>query len=623
FRTYPNADIWLPLQLKPGTADPGNNYRVIGRLASGITRQQAQYELDRLAREYQLTYLPSSQRGTLAVQDLHSFLIDKQRRGLAILFEAVAFLFLIACTNVAVLVMVRTEATSHAVAVRMALGSSRLRLLFPLLTESFLLSLVGGVLGLILTKESLPLVVSLWPANVPLTAKLSIDIRVALFTFTISILSPLLFALAPAMKLSRLNVSEVLANTSRTATASTERVRAIRWLVFGEMALTVMLLAGTVLLLRSLVNLYSVPLGFDTERLAVAQISLAGERYAGNRSMNQLLDQVITQLEGLPGVETVTAVNGLPLENGLNLPLHPVAMPHSLDHADQYRPVSPDYFKTLRIALRSGRFFTPADTAGSAPVAIINETLARHWWPKTSAIGNQLRVDEELGPHPADAPRLIVGVVSDIHEKGPDLPPPPTMFIPIGQTPDNINAFFNKVFLTSIVIRTAHRIDLSGDVRRAIQSADPDLPLASYRQFTQIVDHSVANARFMAFLTTSFGIFALVLSAVGIHGLFNYQTRLRYREIAVRMAVGASRIRIFLMIVQQGDKLIFLAVLVGLAGFFIIKNLLTGLLYNVKSGSLTVIIGTGVLLGSVATLISLLAAFRAASIEPTAVLRNE
>jgi putative ABC transport system permease protein len=623
FRSYPDADIWLPLQLDASSVDTGNNCRVIGRLATGISRQQAQYELDELAREYHSIYPWSTPQGTLVAYDLQSFLVSRERSGLALLFAAVAFVLLIACSNVAILILVRAASRTQSIAIRAALGSSRRRLVFSLLTESLLLSVTGGVLGLILAKETLPLLFSIWPTDLPLGSKLSIDWHVVLFTFALSVLSSVLFGLAPGLKLSRVNLARALAHTSRTATASAEQVRTVRLLVFWQIALTVMLVAGTMLLVRSLSNLYSVPLGFDPEHVVVAQVSLAGQLYNNTASTSHLMDEIVKQLEVLPGVDAVAAVNGLPLENGLNLPLHPVEVPASVDHADEYRPVTPGYFNTLHIQLVSGRFFIPSDMAGSTPVAIVNETMARRWWPNTSAIGHYIRVDEKLGPQPPDVPRQIVGVVPDLHERGPGVPPPPTMFVPLSQTPDNITAFFNKVFLTSIVIRTSRRVDLARQVHSAIQSIDPDLPLASLRPFREFLDQSLANNRFIVLLTAAFSAIALLLTVVGIHGLLNYQARLRTREIAVRMAVGANRTHIVRMVVQQGVRRVFFALLAGLIGSFFIKGLLAGLLYNVHFSSVIVILATGLLLGLVAAMISLLTAVRAASIEPMAVLRNE
>ncbi|HEY6967829.1 MAG TPA: ABC transporter permease [Candidatus Angelobacter sp.] len=623
FHSYPEADIWLPLQLNAGSADPGSNYRVIARLASGASRQQAQYELEAIARDYQLSYLPSAPKAFLVASDLQDFLLTRERQGLAILFVAVVLMFLIACTNVAVLMLVRGTASAQTTAVRVALGPPKGRLLFSLMTESLLLSGAAGLLGLILTKESFPLLLWLWPPDLPIISSLKIDWHVALFTFAISILSLLLFGLAPALTLSRVNIARTLAYASPTSSAAVEQLRTVRMWVLAQMVLTIVLLSGTLLLVKSLLNLYSVPLGFDPENLIVAQVSLSGERYRATSSTCRLLDEVIKQLEAVPGVDSVSGVDGLPLQNGLNIPLHPVEMPQAVVHAVEYRPVTARYFRTLQISLRSGRFFVSEDTAGSMPVAMVNESLARLWWPDTSAVGHLIQVDQELGPQVADRPRKIVGIVSDIREKGSGVPPAPTIFIPLNQTPDKINGFFNKVFLTSLVMRASPHMDLSGQVRNAIQTVDPNLPLASFLRFNQVIDRSLSNQRFLALVIVAFGAFALLLSLVGIQGLMTLQARLREKEIAIRMAVGASRVHVVSMIVQEAGKLIGLALLMGLAGSLVIPKLLGSMLYNIGATSPIWILSAGVVLGSSAVLISLLTAVRAASIEPMAVLRNE
>jgi predicted permease len=623
FRSYPEADIWLPLQLDTKHLGTGNNCRVIARLANGASRQQVQYELDTLAREYHATYPWSVSQGTLVAQQLKSFLVEHERSGLALLFAAVVFVLLIACSNVAILILVRTASRTEAIAIRAALGSPRRRLVLSIFIEYFLLSLSGGLLGLILAKETLPLLYSRLPNDLALGSRPTIDWRVVLFTFGISVVSALLFGLAIGVKLSRVNLARALGHTSRTATASADQLRTVRQLVFWQIALTVMLLAGTMLLAESLSNLYSVPLGFDPDHVVVAQLSLAGQKYNNTASTSRLMDEIVKNLEAAPGVDAVAAVNGLPLENGLNLPVHPVEAPESLDHADEYRPVTAGYFRTLHVPLVSGRLFAASDRAGSAPVTIVNETMARRFWPNSSAIGHYVRVDEKLGPQPPDVPREIIGVVRDEHERGPGTPPSPTMFVPLSQTPDNITAFFNKIFLASILVRTSQNFDVSRQILGAVQSIDPELPLASSRPFTQLLDQSLATSRFIVFLTTTFSAIALLLTAVGVHGLLNYQVRLRTRALAVHMATGATRSNIVHMVVRHSMGQVVVALLAGLAGSFLVKALLARFLYNVHFGSVFVILATGLLLGLVVTIISLLTAARAASIEPTAVLRNE
>lgn len=623
FRSYPEADIWLPLQLSRSTTDAENDYRVVARLANGISRQQAQHELQSLSAEYRLTHLTSAKRGALVAQDLQVFLMSRARDGLMILFGAVLFVFLITCTNVTVLLMVRATASSQAVAIRATLGAGRGRLVQAFLADGLLLSLIGGLLGLILTKESLPFVLSMFPASLPLAAKISIDSRVLLFILALSVLGPLLFSVVPALKLTRLNLSQILAQRSHTASAGADETRTIHLLVSCQTVLTFVLLVGTSLLLKSLFNLYSVPLGLDPEQVIVAQISLADDRYRTTAHAANLAERILEQVRALPDVYSVAAINGLPLERGLNLPIRPNEIQGQIDQDDQYRIITPAYFTTLRIPLRSGREFLPSDASGSAPVAIINEAMARQWWPDTSPIGHFVTVNAEIGPQFADQPRQIVGVVADVRELGPDQSPSPTLFVPLGQAPDNITAFVNKVFLTSIAIRIRGRTAPSAQIRNAVQSVEPDLPLASCRTFSQIIDVSLARQRFISSLTSGFGAFALLLTAIGIYGLLSYQVGLRTREIAIRIAVGARRGQIIAMIVRQHARMISISLLVGLALSFMMKSLLETLLYNVQRSLVMVIAGMGVLLGLLAALISLITAIRAASVEPAVVLKNE
>lgn len=623
FRSYPEADLWVPLQLSEKNTDKANDYRIIGRLATGISQQEVSRELDGVGQEFHRLYPWSPVLGTIVVRPLQLFLSEGERQRITILLAATAFVFLIACTNVAILVLVRGAAGAQTIAIRVALGQPQSRLVLSLLSESVLLALMAGTLGLILAKESLPLVLLLWPTNLSLATNLSIDWHVALFTLSVSILSCVLFGLLPALKLARVNIAQLLARTSGTASAGLGQVRMVRLLVGSQMALTVGLLAGTLLLVKSLLNLYAVNLGFDSTHLVVGQVSLAGEHYHTTASTVRLLDQVLEKMDGLPGIEAVAAVDGLPLEQGLNIPVHPVGWDGPVEAWNQYRPVTNSYFSALRVPLRSGRLFLSGDTAGTTPVAIMNEAMARRWWPNSSPIGQFVEVDKEVAPEIFDVPRQVVGVVSDIHETDVSTPARPTIFIPIAQTPDNISAFFNQGLLTSLVVRTSGKINMLNQLQASVQSIDPDLPLASYRPFAQLIDRSLANQRFLALLTSVFGSFAFLLTVIGMQGLFSYQARLRRREIAVRMAVGASHNAILRMIVQQGTKLIFFALLAGLAGSLLVRALLRGLLYNVESTSLIIILATGLLLGLVAALMILLTASRAASIEPMAVLRNE
>lgn len=623
FRSYPDADVWLPLQLSPGMVDAGSDYRVIARLGAGVSRPQAQQEVDELASQYSLAGLLGASDRRIAVRDLQGFLVYKVHEGLALLAGAVSLVFLIACTNVSVLVLVRAAATTQTIAIRAALGLSRARLVRSLMTESVVLALGGGLLGLILAKESLPALRSILPANLPLALNITIDRYVLLFVAVISMISPLFFGLAPALKLSRANIAQLVIRTSRNAGLSGDQMRTVRLLVSGQTTLTVTLLAATMILVKSLLTLYSVPLGFDSDNLVVAQVSLVGQRYAATAPTSYLESRIVERLQSVQGVLSAAAVHGLPLERGLNLPVQPVAMPELGDHADEYRPVTSTYFTTLRIKLLSGRSFLDSDTRTSEPVAIVNETMARHWWPGTSPIGHSIVVGNELGPQFSDAPRRIIGVAADIREKGPDQPPSPTMFVPENQVPDNITAFIDKVFLLSIVVRTSGRVELAPQFRAGLQAIDPGLPVAFLRPFSQVIDNSLAGLRFVTLLTALFGVFCLVLTIIGTYGFLSYEMRLRRREIAVRVAVGASRSQIIRMVALQSTRRISIAIVFGLVFSVLAQNLIHKVFYNARDNSLLLIGCTGALLSAVAISASLVTAIRAVYVDPAAVLRNE
>ncbi|HWG50054.1 MAG TPA: ABC transporter permease [Candidatus Acidoferrales bacterium] len=623
FHSYPEADLWLPLQLASGAGAGGNNYWVIGRLAPEMRREQMQYELNLFAREFHSLHPASASHGTLLAHDLQSSLVTKERNGLALLLTAVAFVFVIACINVAILIMVRTTQRSSSLAIRAALGSSRTGLVLSLLSESVWLSAMGAVIGLILAKESLPVIQFLAPPDLTPGTRFIIDWRVAGFAAAISVIGCLLFGLAPAIQFSRINLTKLLVQAKRTASLGAGKMQTVRVLVLCQIALTVVLLSGTMMLSKSLLNLYSEPLGFDPSQVTVAQIALTSPQYRTSAATNQLLDAVIRNTKTINGVDAVAAVNGLPLEAGLNLPVHPVEIIDAIPQDVEYRPVTPDYFRALGIQLKSGRLLLESDSPGSMPVAIVNETIARRWWPGGMATGHSIRVDEKLGPQPPEAPRQIVGVVADTHEKGPGVSPAPIVFVPFSQVPDNISEFLNKTFLTSLLLRTKGSAELSSQVRIAVQSAGTDLPVATFRSFREVVNRYLARPRFLALLTAAFAGMALLLTTVAIQGLLNYQVQLRLHELAIRVVLGAKRQEIVWTVVRLECRMVLLGVAIGTGGALLAERLLGGLLYKLQSNALTVILGTGILLAAIAASITLLTAIRAAYMEPSAALRAE
>ena len=563
FLSYPAAELWLPLQLSPSTAETGSNYRVIALLRPGVTHDAAQNELQTLAWQQNLKRLPNLPRdsATLGLEDLHRFEVNKARKSLVILFGSVFFLLMIACANIAVLLLVRASARAHEIATRAALGASRARLLRIFLMESLVLAFVGGLLGLIFAKEAVPVIAGLIGNDLMLQAPIRIDWNVVLFAIGICFLTTLLFGLAPALRLFRLDLNDLLRQAPRGASPSARSIKAGRILVGIQTALTLILLSGATLMSRTFVNLRSVPLGFDPRHLLVAQLPLSGSRFTSTASTARLLDRIMDELRALPGVESVAADNAVPLEKGMNLAIHPADAPALIEHAAEFRIVSPEYFRTLQVPIVEGREFS--GSGDSSPVVIVNQTLARRWWPHESAIGHFLKVGEELGPEFHDLPRRVIAVVADTHAAGLSSSPGPAIYVPLRQEPDNFTAFSNKTFMVSLLIRTQSQADLSGDIRRAVLNADPELPVASLRSMTGVIESSLARPRLYASLTTAFAAFALLLTAIALHGLLSYQTRLRTTEVAIRVAVGAKRKEIISLTVRQAVEPVVIGAALG------------------------------------------------------------
>src|SRR5579859_1916327 len=414
FRSYPEADLWLPLPLHPASADPGNEYRVIGRLKDGVTKEDAQRELD-LSPGYRLTYPlqfpPNEVR--LGVDGLQSAMAFNVRKSLALLFAASLFLLLITCMNLAVLLTVRAAGRIREVAIRLALGASRACLIRMPLIEGSIFGVLGGLLGIVLAKEAIPFVLSLARANDSFTYSVTIDRTVVTFTALVSVLTVFTFGLASALKMSRTNLNELLRQTSSNATSGLQHTRLSWVLVSAQAACTVFLLTGAGLLLRSFSEMYSVSPGFDSRHLWVAQFSLASKRYKTASSSAELLEQLCEKIQANPGVEGAASVTGLPLERGLNLILFPANQPEKTVYAE-YRIIAPEYFDAMRIRMIAGRSFFAGDSHQNMPVAIVNETLAKLWWPQESSLGHYVSVESTMGGMFSDLTREIVGVAADV-----------------------------------------------------------------------------------------------------------------------------------------------------------------------------------------------------------------
>jgi putative ABC transport system permease protein len=362
--------------------------------------------------------------------------------------------------------------------------------------------------------------------------------------------------------------------------------------------------------------------GFDSQHLWVAQFSLASNRYKTASSSAELLEQLCEKIQANPGVEGAASVTGLPLERGLNLILFPANQPEKTVYAE-YRIIAPEYFDAMRIRMVAGRSFFAGDSRQNMPVAIVNETLAKLWWPQESSLGHYISVESTMGGMFSDLTREIVGVAADVHESALSAPPAPTIFVPLRQIPDSIAAFANRTFPVSIVIRTGNNISPAEQVHNVLNTADPDLPIISVRPLADVLSASLGRQRFYTSLIAGFGAFALLLNAIGLYGLLSYQIVLKTREIGVRIALGAPRSEVVLTIVRRGVGLVLLGALLGILAVPLEIRVLASMIYNVHN-AIPVVVGAALfVLAAVATLTSLLSAVRVVSIEPAMTLNIE
>jgi predicted permease len=625
FQSYPDADLWLPLPLNEATVDAGNEYRVIARLKDGITEEDTRRELASTP-DYRHTYPLRSMAGnlSLAPDELQSFIVSGVRKSLYSLFGAVVFVLLITCTNLALCLTVRGAARGHEFAIRAALGSNRARLIRTFLMDGVLISITGGVIGSIAGKELLPFINWSVPADLPLNGAVRLDVHVLLFVLSISVATAIFSGLTPAIRMSCVSLNDMIRQSPQTGSHTVQQTRLGRMLVTAQTALTLLLLAGTASLLQNFLKLQSVPPGFDPQSVSVGQISLATDRYTTTAATAKLLDQVFAQLRDVPGVEAVASINGLPLEQGLGLPMYPAEAHDKNAYGEsQFRVVSAEYFRTLRIPLLAGRFFSDRDDNTNKPVAIVSEGLARRWWPNQSPLGKMVAMGGELGGQFSDVPREVIGVVADVREAGLEKLPTPTVFVTPKQAPDQITAFMNRLFPTSIVVRSGRYANVHEALSHALTGADRDLAIVSLRPLTQVVSTSLSRPRFYVSLIGAFGAFALLLTAVGLYGILSYQLILRTREIAMRVAVGAKRSHVIGLIVKQGVGLVAIGILLGSLASIFLAKFLGALIYNTPDTTLGILATAALLLVTIAFLTSLVIAARATAIEPMVVLRTE
>jgi putative ABC transport system permease protein len=620
FVSYPEADMWVPLQLSPALADLGSDYRVLARLKDNVSLEESRAQLETISRESSLAPLAGSEHSIIIPQKFEDFLFGDIRRSLAMLSAAVLLVLMIACANVAMLFLVRASARSHEIAVRVALGSNRSRLTRIFLMEGVLIGVTGGLLGIMLAKESMPFILRLLPGNLPLNAPVTIDMRAVVFSALISLINAVIFGLAPAFRISQVHLVEMLHLASRNGSLNTRQARTGRVAITAQTALAFILLSGATLLLQDFLSLHGTSPGFTPDHLYVAQISLASTAYEKTLPTVRLLDKIRDELQRDSGANSIAVTNGLPLEQSLNLPMYPEGLPGQVDHAVEYRSVNADYLNLMKIPLLEGRNFSAQDGPSAPPVAIVNQTLARRWWPDQPAIGHFVSVAQEAGLRIADL-RQIVGVAADVHEAGLDKPAPPTIFVPIAQNSDKITALSNHWYLVSIVLPSSNG-DAPNEIRQALSSVAPDLPPASVRPLAEVIAISLARQRFYTLLVSIFGMIALLLTAVGLYALLSYQINLRRPEIVMRIVFGATRGRVVKLVIIQTAKLVLTGLAIGFVGALLVRQVIANLIPNTAFFSSSLFL-SALLLGAIAAIVSILITAHTASFHPMETLRQQ
>lgn len=634
-------DIWIPYQMDPNSTDGACYCRVVGRLKPGITFDIANAQLKVATENFRRAYpRPGDRRKTFIVEPLRDSMVGNVRPLLMILAGAVVFVLLIACTNAASLLLVRAAGRQREIAVRSVLGASRGRLIRQLLTESVLLSLLGGALGLFIGVAAIRAILRAFPNN-PLHSPLNmvtaarigengsditLDWRVLAFTFLISLATGVLFGLIPAFQSARADLSSTLKESSGRAGTGLRQNKTRSLLVIGEIALALVLLIGAALLIRSSMELEAVHPGFDSHDVLVMQMSLAGAHFEKTSEVDRLVRDGIQNIRALPGVTAAATSCCVPLEtvwqNFFIVSGRPLQ--GRFHGITGWTFISPEYFAALAIPVVRGRTFNERDDASAPGVVIINETMARMFWPNGDPLKDRLLVGRGMRPeYDNDPVRQIVGIVGDIRAIGLDRKPRPEMYVPIAQLPDAINALNFRLLPVAWIVRTAvEPHSLSPAIQEQLRKGTGQ-PVARVLSMDEVAAQSTARAQLNTLLMTSFGCSALLLAAIGIYGLIAYSVQQRTQEIGIRLALGAEAKDVRNMLVFQGMRLTLAGLVIGVAASLGLSRFIAGFLFGVKPWDPPVFSIVPVFLGAIALFAVWLPARRATRIDPILALRYE
>jgi predicted permease len=630
FMADPEADIWLPFQFPLVSNDNNHFFQVAERLRPGITPVAANVQLKLATVEYQREHYGREEEWRFQVEPLGDSIVGNSRFSLLILLGACALVLLIACANVANLLMARASGRKREFAIRSALGAGRRRIIRQLLTESILLSWMGGILGSVLGFGGVRALLALNPTGLPRIGEdgsaVGVDWRVLAFTLTVSLVTGILFGLFPAFGAARADINSTLKESGNRAGTGFREGKVRSLLVISEVSLALVLLVAAALLIRTFQALHHVDPGFDTHNVLTLEMSLTGDRYHKTAGVEQLSRSGRERLNAMPEVESSAAAYWLPIKVDDYLGVQFMGRPVTKQAASsRWMSISPGYMKVFDIPILRGRDFTENDNSAAPGVAMINEALAKEYWPNEDPLGRLVLIGKGLGPAFAtEGVREIVGIVGDTHNAGLGHPPDPVMIVPVAQVPDPYAAAYNDFQPIIWSVRTR------GDPHQIVPAVTEQLRIASggftvahVQTMDEVMLHSTAHESFNMLLLSNFGAAALLLAAIGIYGLVAYSVQQRTQEVGIRMALGADRSTIRRLVVWQGMRLALIGVVVGIAAASGLTRLISSFLFGVKPWGPMVFIAVPLLLTAVALLAVWLPAARASKVDPMQALRAE
>ena len=636
FESEPPADLWFPLQADPASTNQGHYLLTAGRLKPGVSLSQARAEMKVLGERFrQANAKWMDPAESVAVIPMKEYMVEDVRLALLVLLGAVGFVLLIACANVANLLLARAAVRQRELAIRAAIGASYWRMVRQLLTESVMLAGLGGILGFVIGAWGVRALLLVAPGNIPrltdqtgaLRAVSLIDWRVGAFTIGVAMLTGILFGLFPALHISNPDLASTLKEGGRSG-GGLLRKRARSILVVTEVALALVLLTAAALLIRTFAGLHSVDPGFNAHNLLTMETALTGASYDSTAKVDNFVRQVARRVEGIPGVQAAASAIVLPLSgNGVDLPFNIAGRTPAKGQyeGDEYwRSVSPHYFGAFQIPLLRGRAFTESDSGNSTRVVIINQVMAKKHWKDQDPIGQVIIIGKGLGPQFDDPPREIVGIARNVRENSLGEADAGVMYVPQSQVPEGLTKLANSVIPLSWAIRTnADPMAIRNSVERELNAVDGLMSPSRVRTMEQSMSEGLSRQNFNMLLLTIFAGIALLLAAIGIYGLMSYTVEQRVQEIGIRVALGAGSRDVLRMIVLQGMKLVWVGVILGLAAAYGITRLLGSLLYGVKSSDPATFAAVAVIVTLVAAVATFVPARRASAVAPSEALRHQ